>query len=133
MSTGKSAAKRDSKRQRQLIQEQQRETQKALSEEKDIESRQRRTLKLSKAGRGSLITQQENLNSLLGASRAMEGTGGGEGGASLVTGAGFIDPTNVGEYVEPGRKEREEQQKKDVKRTAQGAGRQLSGVMGRFR
>jgi len=102
MSTGKSEAKRDAKKQRALIEQQQRETQKSLAEEKDIESRNQRTLKLNKSGRGSLVSQQENLKSLLGASNQMIGSGGGSGGTVTTQGAGgFIDATGVGTSLYP--------------------------------
>lgn len=101
MSTGKSAAKRESRKQRQMLAAQQRETQKELAEEKDIESRMRRGLRASKEGRGGLLAQQEGLKSLLGASMARDGSGGGDVGANIVTGGAgyFIEPTDAGKSL----------------------------------
>lgn len=101
MSTGRSAAERDAKKQRQLLEQQRQETQKALAEEKDLESRQRRALLKTQKGRGGLLAQQENLKSLLGSGPSRQGSGGDFIGGNVESGGGamFIDPSSPGTVV----------------------------------
>lgn len=102
MSTGRSAAKRESRKQRQLIAEQRRETQKELAEEKDIQARNERALLQSKQGMGGLLQQQTGLKSLLGAFGSRIGSGGGDIGPNVRTdGAYFMEATDTGKKLTP--------------------------------
>ena len=103
MSTGRSAAKRESRKQRQLLDKQRRETQKELAEEKDIQARNERALLRSKEGTEGLLSQQMGLKSLLGAFNKRSGSGGGNIGPNVTTGGGeyFIQPSDVGASLLP--------------------------------
>lgn len=117
MSTGRSAAKRESRKQRQMLAEQRRETQKELREEKDIEARQRRALKRSQAGMGDLLSQALGAKSLLGAGKASSGSeASGSGGNIQPTAGGyFITPEDTGSLFGPSLQSQDSQQ--DVMRT----------------